>query len=529
MAAEKGRRSERAAPRPGQFEEGGGLDRALEVVGSLRRRLQPRRNFAGEDGVAASVKRKTAEKAAEKTSRKAVMVEYIAPAPPAPGTATERGTQRRPTTVRGGKKSKPPTGACGGRTSEASRGEVPAAKRAKSAAAVNHTAAESGQGMIGFGGEGRESAGAAAAAGKLERERLVALAAAAARAASGRAANQLRASLLALLRDRPLTFATTHAAVGAGLAAANLPVPPRAAVEDAVKRVATYRAPGRYHLVEELSAEADELLRGAIANVTCESGQGAGGHLSGSGSTGLKVLTPPLRAVEPTTSAHAHRGMLRDINGHGQSREGGVAAEEDAEELGKDEDDAHEPVLTDKEDGRRHQHGDIEARCVAAAAATVTTTATATAVEVTAATMFDGGVPARAAGDIDDAWMHLATARGVDGPRHITSDAEFYRLREAFAARHVVYMGMYRALEANALEFRALVERRDKAARGEGEDVTNVAAAGAVAALSRRMAEFRVVRRVRYGAMARVFDELESELSDIKRRCNEYADAVEGR
>jgi hypothetical protein len=47
-----------------------------------------------------------------------------------------------------------------------------------------------------------------------------------------------------------------------------------------------------------------------------------------------------------------------------------------------------------------------------------------------------------------------------------------------------------------------------------------------VAALSRRMAEFRVVRHARYGAMARVFDFLEAELSAIKKEVHEYAARV---
>jgi hypothetical protein len=40
-----------------------------------------------------------------------------------------------------------------------------------------------------------------------------------------------------LLSERALTFAALHSAAAAGLAAANVSLPPRSAVEDAVKRV----------------------------------------------------------------------------------------------------------------------------------------------------------------------------------------------------------------------------------------------------------------------------------------------------
>ena len=48
-----------------------------------------------------------------------------------------------------------------------------------------------------------------------------------------------------------------------GLTAANLTVPPRNGIEDAVKKVAAYRAPGRYFLLDVEKAEGGELLRAA--------------------------------------------------------------------------------------------------------------------------------------------------------------------------------------------------------------------------------------------------------------------------
>mmetsp|Transcript_24043 Transcript_24043/g.59621 ORF Transcript_24043/g.59621 Transcript_24043/m.59621 type:complete len:289 (+) Transcript_24043:207-1073(+) len=61
-------------------EKVGAPPRSLEVAGSLQCRLQPKRVMAGSDGLAASVKRRVEEKVAEKESRKAVLVDYIAPA-----------------------------------------------------------------------------------------------------------------------------------------------------------------------------------------------------------------------------------------------------------------------------------------------------------------------------------------------------------------------------------------------------------------------------------------------------------------
>ena len=159
----------------------------------------------------------------------------------------------------------------------------------------------------------------------------------------------------------------------------------------------------------------------------------------------------------------------------------------------------------------------------------------------------DGAPPPRprAVGDDDDAWMAYipevkaakeGTSAGAfrgDGDRSdatrigdaigeatVSSDAEFRRRRAAFNREYATYAKTHAALEANAREFAALRERRDTAvARGEAS----------AAGLTRRAAEFRVIRHERYAEMARVFEHLEAKLGAVKRALEAYAKSRAGR
>ena len=175
----------------------------------------------------------------------------------------------------------------------------------------------------------------------------------------------------------------------------------------------------------------------------------------------------------------------------------------------------------------------------AAGAAGVTGTAAASLA-------FTAPVSPRVAGDVDDSWMAYREQAAADDAGgggaggggtlcpELRCDADFHRWRSEYHARYGTYIAMHGALEANALEFRELTGARDAAAArggngggygGEGgaEGVSGGAGGPEAAALSRRMAEFRVVRHVRYGGMAAVFEWMERELSAIKRRVNDYA------
>ena len=102
----------------------------------------------------------------------------------------------------------------------------------------------------------------------------------------------------------------------------------------------------------------------------------------------------------------------------------------------------------------------------------------------------------------------------------VSSDAEFRRRRAAFNREYATYAKTHAALEANAREFAALREQRDTAvARGEAS----------AAGLTRRAAEFRVIRHERYAEMARVFEHLEAKLGAVKRALEAYAKSRAGR
>lgn len=417
------------------------------VAASLRCHLKHKRPLTGTDGVAASVKRRAEQADGDRRARKALVVDYIAPEPREPHHHHHPRGRRGETAV----------GDASTSAANAPRRVIRAPPKPKPNPNPKPKPSP--------------SPSVAAPSARIS-ERLAALAAAAARAASGRAANQLRAALLVILSERPLTFAAAHAAVTAGLAAANLSTPHRSAVEEAVKRVASYRAPGRYHVDAAFREEGAELLRAAEAEAPAT------------------VLTPPLRV--PSSVGFARGGGMIDRD---------IAA-----------------GLTDEEGGNTPDHAPGGARETA---------------ESDAAAAAEMATRPRAVGDDDDAWMAYIpeanaakewTSARTQTPRadggwgdatiSISSDEEFRRRRAAFNREYATYAKTHAALEANAREFAALRERRDAAvARGEAS----------AAGLTRRMAEFRVIRHERYAEMMRVFEHLEAKLGAVKRALKAYA------
>lgn len=228
--------------------------RSLRVAGSLRCRLQPKRALAGTDGLAARVKRRVEEEAGERRARRTMVTEFVAPPD------GEKKTKRQ--------RKKP----AGRETHEKlSSAETETDEKTREPRAENEHENENAPHPV-------------AAPPARVSERLAQLAGSAAKAASGRAANQLRAAALAILASRPLTFSAVHTAVSAGLASAGIAVPHRSVFEDAVKKLAMYRAPGRYHLLDAAKAEGAELLAAAERDVPDQ------------------VTTPPLRFPEPPAS-----------------------------------------------------------------------------------------------------------------------------------------------------------------------------------------------------------------------------------
>jgi len=409
------------------------------VAASLRCHLKHKRPLTGTNGVAASVKRRFEQADGDRRARKAVVVDYVAPEP--------RETRRR-----------------------SRRGETTAGDASTSAAKPPRRVIR---------------APSVAAPSARISERLAALAAAAARAASSRAANQLRAALLVLLSERPLTFAAAHAAATAGLVAANLPIPPRCAVEEAVKRVASYRAPGRWHVDAALREEGAELLRAAEAEAPAT------------------VLTPPLRVPSSVGFARGEGVIDRDIAAGLTDEEGGNTPDGapggERETAGAEDGSASPPTrpraVGDDDDAWMAYIPEVKA-----------------AKEGTSARAFRG----------DGGWSDATRIGDATGEAtvSVSSDAEFRRRRAAFNREYATYAKTHAALEANAREFAALREQRDTAvARGEAS----------AAGLTRRAAEFRVIRHERYAEMARVFEHLEAKLGAVKRALEAYAKSRAGR
>ena len=235
--------------------------RSLRVAGSLRCRLQPKRALAGTDGLAARVKRRVEEEAGERRARRTMVTEFVAPPD------GEKKTKRQRKTTKAGRETRAPKLSSVETKTDAKTDEEPRAD--------DETENENAPRPV-------------AAPPARVSERLAQLAGSAAKAASGRAANQLRAAALAILASRPLTFSAVHTAVSSGLASAGIAVPHRSVFEDAVKKLAMYRAPGKYHLLDAAKTEGAELLAAAERDVPDQ------------------VTTPPLRFPEPPALTRAN-------------------------------------------------------------------------------------------------------------------------------------------------------------------------------------------------------------------------------
>lgn len=341
--------------------------RALRVAGSLRCRLQPKRALAGTDGLAARVKRRVEEEAGERRARRTMVTEFVAP----DEDASRRRTERR-------------------------RG-TPAIGETEKRARTNET---TGKARV----ENENAARPVAAPPARVSERLAQLAGSAAKAASGRAANQLRAAALAILASRPLTFSATHTAVSAGLASAGIAVPHRGVFEDALKKLATYRAPGKYHLLDAAKAEGAELLAAAERDVPDQ------------------VTTPPLRFPEPPKS-----GVLVGSPSLARLVDEDVAAglTDDDEELCESwtrEGPAARAANDAAKDGEWERAAE---RCVE-----------------------------RMRGVCEGARLSKANRLSSSSSRwDIASDTAFYEARRVYQEHYATYMAMHAALESNAAEF----------------------------------------------------------------------------
>ena len=339
--------------------------RALRVAGSLRCRLQPKRALAGTDGLAARVKRRVEEEAGERRARRTMVTEFVAP----DEDASRRRTERR-------------------------RG-TPAVGETETRARTNET---TGKARV------ENAARPVAAPPARVSERLAQLAGSAAKAASGRAANQLRAAALAILASRPLTFSAVHTAVSAGLASAGIAVPHRSVFEDALKKLATYRAPGKYHLLDAAKAEGAELLAAAERDVPDQ------------------VTTPPLRFPEPPKS-----GVLVGSPSLARLVDEDVAAglTDDDEELCESwtrEGPAARAANDAAKDGEWERAAE---RCVE-----------------------------RMRGVCEGARLSKANRLSSSSSRwDIASDTAFYEARRVYQEHYATYMAMHAALESNAAEF----------------------------------------------------------------------------
>ena len=337
--------------------------RALRVAGSLRCRLQPKRALAGTDGLAARVKRRVEEEAGERRARRTMVTEFVAP----DEDASRRRTERR-------------------------RG-TPAVGETETRGRTNET---TGKARV------ENAARPVAAPPARVSERLAQLAGSAAKAASGRAANQLRAAALAILASRPLTFSAVHTAVSAGLASAGIAVPHRSVFEDALKKLATYRAPGKYHLLDAAKAEGADLLAAAERDVPDQ------------------VTTPPLRFPEPPASGvlvgsprrvvdeDVVAGLTDDDEELTRTREGLLPAARAAGDAAKD--------------GEWERAAE---RCVE-----------------------------RMRGVCEGARLSKANRYLSSSSRwDITSDTAFREARRVYQEHYATYMAMHAALESNAAEF----------------------------------------------------------------------------
>ena len=192
-----------------------------------------------------------------------------------------------------------------------------------------------------------------------------------------------------------------HTAVSAGLASAGIAVPHRGVFEDALKKLATYRAPGKYHLLDAAKAEGAELLAAAERDVPDQ------------------VTTPPLRFPEPPALTRA--------NGPPRLVDDDVAAglTDDDEELCESwtrEGPAARAANDAAKDGEWERAAE---RCVE-----------------------------RMRGVCEGARLSKANRLSSSSSRwDIASDTAFYEARRVYQEHYATYMAMHAALESNAAEF----------------------------------------------------------------------------
>lgn len=395
--------------------------RSLRVAGSLRCRLQPKRALAGTDGLAARVKRRVEEEAGERRARRTMVTEFVAPPD------GEKKTKRQRKTTKAGRETHPPKlSSVETKTDEKTDEEPRADDETENENAPRPVAAP----------PARVS------------ERLAQLAGSAAKAASGRAANQLRAAALAILASRPLTFSAVHTAVSSGLASAGIAVPHRSVFEDAVKKLAMYRAPGKYHLLDAAKTEGAELLAAAERDVPDQ------------------VTTPPLRFPEPPALTRA--------NGPPRLVDDDVAAglTDDDEELWPDER-VGPPAARAAGDAARDGEWERAAeKCVER-------------MHRLGVCETFGVRPGKKANEKASPSSSSSSYRWA-----IATDAAFREAKRVYQEHYATYMAMHAALESNAAEY-ASASRDSRRAFRERRGARYGAMAEAFDALEHELAEVK--------------------------------------
>jgi hypothetical protein len=395
--------------------------RSLRVAGSLRCRLQPKRALAGTDGLAARVKRRVEEEAGERRARRTMVTEFVAPPD------GEKKTKRQRKTTKAGRETRAPKLSSVETKTDAKTDEEPRAD--------DETENENAPRPV-------------AAPPARVSERLAQLAGSAAKAASGRAANQLRAAALAILASRPLTFSAVHTAVSSGLASAGIAVPHRGVFEDAVKKLATYRAPGKYHLLDAAKTEGAELLAAAERDVPDQ------------------VTTPPLRFPEPPALTRA--------NGPPRLVDDDVAAglTDDDEELWPDER-VGPPAARAAGDAARDGEWERAAeKCVER-------------MHRLGVCETFGVRPGKKAKEKASPSSSSSSYRWA-----IATDAAFREAKRVYQEHYATYMAMHAALESNAAEY-ASASRDSRRAFRERRGARYGAMAEAFDALEHELAEVK--------------------------------------
>ena len=395
--------------------------RSLRVAGSLRCRLQPKRALAGTDGLAARVKRRVEEEAGERRARRTMVTEFVAPPD------GEKKTKRQRKTTKAGRETRAPKLSSVETKTDAKTDEEPRAD--------DETENENAPRPV-------------AAPPARVSERLAQLAGSAAKAASGRAANQLRAAALAILASRPLTFSAVHTAVSSGLASAGIAVPHRGVFEDAVKKLAMYRAPGKYHLLDAAKTEGAELLAAAERDVPDQ------------------VTTPPLRFPEPPALTRA--------NGPPRLVDDDVAAglTDDDEELWPDER-VGPPAARAAGDAARDGEWERAAeKCVER-------------MHRLGVCETFGVRPGKKAKEKASPSSSSSSYRWA-----IATDAAFREAKRVYQEHYATYMAMHAALESNAAEY-ASASRDSRRAFRERRGARYGAMAEAFDALEHELAEVK--------------------------------------